>query len=254
MKAPKIGIIIQARTNSSRLPQKVIKPFWQEQSILDIVISQLKKLRLPIVLATTTSKEDQVIVDVARAHQIGWYCGDEADVLQRFLDVITRERFDFVFRICADNPFLSIELMEELLARAEALSFNFDYLSHKWKETPAILTHFGVFSELASSKALASIKQLATDSTVYEHVTYFLYTNPAIFKSEFLAVEKSFFTYVETRLTVDTPTDFKVAQQIFEALNKQGKAPTIEAINSYIVEQDAILPLMQSQIETNKKS
>lgn len=37
------GIIIQARCGSSRLPNKMVLPFYQNQSILSILLSRLKK-------------------------------------------------------------------------------------------------------------------------------------------------------------------------------------------------------------------
>jgi spore coat polysaccharide biosynthesis protein SpsF (cytidylyltransferase family) len=106
------------------LPKKVLRPFHHQESILDIILNRLKALGLPIVLATTTSEDDKAIVQLAQKHQVGYFCGEEHDVLQRFLGVIDQEGFDFVFRICADNPFLSVELMQEVLAEAHNLDFS----------------------------------------------------------------------------------------------------------------------------------
>ena len=54
----KLGIIIQARQGSTRLPHKIVLPFYGEETLLDIIISKLKKLNVPIVLATTHTDED----------------------------------------------------------------------------------------------------------------------------------------------------------------------------------------------------
>ena len=59
-----IGCIIQARMGSTRLPGKVMKKLDENFTVLDYVITQIKNSKLidKIVIATTTLKEDDVIV------------------------------------------------------------------------------------------------------------------------------------------------------------------------------------------------
>ncbi len=44
----KDGIIIQARTGSTRLHNKILLPFYGEQRIIDILIANIKIIKLPI--------------------------------------------------------------------------------------------------------------------------------------------------------------------------------------------------------------
>lgn len=66
----KIGAIIQARTSSTRLPQKVLKPlpFNSKTNVLQQVIRRVAKSKLidEIIIATTTHDEDEKIVEVAK--------------------------------------------------------------------------------------------------------------------------------------------------------------------------------------------
>ena len=59
----KIGAIIQARTSSTRLPQKVLKqlPFNSKTNVLQQVIRRVAKSELidEIIIATTTHDEDE---------------------------------------------------------------------------------------------------------------------------------------------------------------------------------------------------
>ena len=82
------GIIIQARCGSSRLPNKMVLPFYQSQSILSILLSRLKKkiTSTPIIVATTTNLKDDLITTICKQHNIPYYRGSENDVLQRFID------------------------------------------------------------------------------------------------------------------------------------------------------------------------
>ena len=65
-----LGIILQARTGSTRMPEKVILPFYQEQSILDLLLDKVKKLGVPVVLATTVKASDDRICALAAKAQI----------------------------------------------------------------------------------------------------------------------------------------------------------------------------------------
>ncbi|MGE5394098.1 MAG: cytidylyltransferase domain-containing protein, partial [Candidatus Saccharibacteria bacterium] len=59
------GIIIQARTGSTRMPEKVIQPFFGQLTILDLLLDKAKKTGLSVVLATTVNPSDDRIVTLA---------------------------------------------------------------------------------------------------------------------------------------------------------------------------------------------
>ena len=56
------GIIIQARTGSTRLHNKILLPFYGEQRIIDILIGNIKQACAgkTIVLATTDRPQDDI--------------------------------------------------------------------------------------------------------------------------------------------------------------------------------------------------
>ncbi|HNX57329.1 MAG TPA: hypothetical protein PKO30_17160, partial [Prolixibacteraceae bacterium] len=80
-----LGIILQARTGSTRMPEKVILPFFEGKSILDLLIEKVKKLGIPAVLATTVNPSDDRICDLAARHDFPVFRGSENDVLDRFI-------------------------------------------------------------------------------------------------------------------------------------------------------------------------
>lgn len=62
-----IGIIIQARTSSTRLPKKVLLPFNNHKGILEILVEILKNnFSCPIIIATSNNKKDNSIEDLAK--------------------------------------------------------------------------------------------------------------------------------------------------------------------------------------------
>ena len=75
----KDGIIIQARTGSTRLHNKILLPFYGEQRIIDILIANIKQACPDkcIVLATTNRPQDDVLAEVAHQSGILSFRGDE---------------------------------------------------------------------------------------------------------------------------------------------------------------------------------
>ena len=76
------GIILTCRLKSTRLPLKAIRKINNKEFIIH-VFDRLRKLNLPIVLATTHNSEDDIICDLAKFKNINVYRGEEIDVLSR---------------------------------------------------------------------------------------------------------------------------------------------------------------------------
>jgi spore coat polysaccharide biosynthesis protein SpsF len=111
-----IGIIIQARTTSTRLPNKVVMPFYDKKSIIEILIDRISAIHnYPIVLATTSNISDDVLINVAKSKGVQTFRGDEHNVLQRFIGCAEQYAFNSIIRVCADNPFLDVQLIEPMV-------------------------------------------------------------------------------------------------------------------------------------------
>jgi spore coat polysaccharide biosynthesis protein SpsF len=242
----KIGIIIQARTGSTRLPNKVLMPFFEEETILDIIISKLKKLQLPIVLATSTNANDNILIEFAEKHGIYFFQGDENNVLKRFVDAANEFDLDTIIRVCADNPFLSVEYAEQLIANFKTNPA--DYTSFfTSQQIPVIKTHYGVFVEIVRLSALQKVLNLTDEKLYLEHVTNYIYANPNLFSIS--KVPLPFPECDNIRLTIDTPDDFKFVN----ALYCQYKNTTVSELISTLVSNDAALEKMKAQILFNTK-
>jgi spore coat polysaccharide biosynthesis protein SpsF len=105
-----IGIVLQARTGSTRLPGKVLLPLVG-RTMLERVIARLDGVcgvdcR---VVATTHLAADDPIDEAAR--MLGWnvFRGSEHDVLDRYRMCATRYGLDAVVRATADNPFVDAD-------------------------------------------------------------------------------------------------------------------------------------------------
>ena len=114
----KDGIIIQARTGSTRLHNKILLPFYGEQRIIDILIANIKQACPDkcIILATTNRPQDDVLAEVAHQAGILSFRGDEDNVLDRFIRAAEVFGVDRFIRVCSDNPFLRPETFNTFFA------------------------------------------------------------------------------------------------------------------------------------------
>lgn len=243
----KPGIIIQARIGSSRLPQKVINPFWQQKNIIEILVEKLKPLHIPIILATSDSAENSILKKFSDKYSIGFFQGSEKDVLKRFIDASDIFKLDVIIRVCADNPFLYppyIKLLFESYKKGAA-----EYLSFMTKNgTPSIQTHFGFFAELVERKALLKIIN-ENPATIYrEHVTNYIYNFPEKFNIKWLEFPFKEPSY-GARFTIDTLEDFNLMSSIYAEYNEMPPGDLIARVG----QNKSALDTMENQIILNSK-
>lgn len=248
----KVTFIIQARLSSTRLPNKVILPFWNGKTILDLLIEKLKNFHdCRIVLATSELPENLPLVEVAKKAGICYFQGSENDVLQRFIDAAEAQDAEQIIRICADNPFLDVNAIEELLNEIQK-DENYDYVSFLVNESPSIKTHFGFWAEYVTLSALKKICANTSDSLYHEHVTNYIYTHPDEFNIKWLSPVACVADRHDVRLTIDTTNDFSNAQSIYTSLAK-ADAFSIDDIIEYIDQHPECAAIMKNEILTNTK-
>lgn len=249
-----IGIIIQARTGSTRLPAKMIMPFFNGHSVLEILLQRLRTeyADTKIIVATTTLAQDDQIANITQQQQCIIARGDEQDVLQRFIDTARANHLKKVIRICADNPFLDIPFLNILMM--EFLKRDCDYLSYCTSNgTPSIKTHYGFWAEAVKTEALIRVCNSTSESIYHEHVTNYIYTHPDYFNVEFIPISNHIEQKSDIRLTLDTIEDFTLQQQIYRmVLEKKQNFSSDDVLDILELHPD-YLRVMRQQIQNNSK-
>ncbi|MBG15664.1 MAG: glycosyl transferase family 2 [Crocinitomicaceae bacterium] len=247
----KTGIIIQARTGSTRLPNKVTIPFYKNKGILELIVERIKESsNLPIVIATTTNPLDNKIFKLAAKKNISCYRGSENNVLDRFIKAAEKFNLSNIIRVCSDNPFIDIEDINVL---SNENNF-FDYSCFCINNSPSIISHLGFWAEKVSLKALKKIKNKTRKQFYLEHVTNYIYNNPENFKINKLEIENQF-KVNNVRLTLDTIEDFKIQKKIFSSLlekNNGYKFNKYDVLN-YLNSNPIYFDKMIQNISTNEK-
>lgn len=246
----RLGIIIQARTNSSRLPGKVLLPVNKLPLILFLYKRLQENFDLPIVVATTDSSNDDSLVQLLEHSNIKYYRGSEENVLHRFLNAAQEFCFTHVIRICSDNPLLSISYLQQLINVWKTAVDDIDYLSFSVHSKPTILTHFGLFAEVVSVAALKKIEvYFPRESSYREHVTNGVYSNCGVFNVRLIELPNWLRELDNIRLTIDTREDYERVIFITEhCINT-----AIEDIIEFVQHNSSLRAAMYESIQKNRK-
>lgn len=234
------------------MPEKVILPFHEENSILDLLLEKVKKLGAPVVLATTSNPSDDRICLLAARHHVPVFRGSENDVLDRFIQAARQFGFQKIIRVCADNPFLDFTGMKTLLERfgqTEADYMSFQLAGNK----PSILTHFGFWTEAVTLAALEKAQSLTSEKLYHEHVTNYIYGNPQLFEVQFIQADSLVFSRTDIRMTLDTAEDFRIQQEIFASLQAENPNFGIPEIVDWLDRHPQFLEIMKKEILKNQK-
>jgi spore coat polysaccharide biosynthesis protein SpsF (cytidylyltransferase family) len=231
--------IIQARTSSTRLPNKVLMKLG-EFSVIKNIILRLKRSKFinDIVIATTINKEDKKIVSEIIDMDIRVFCGSENDVLDRFYQVAKLLKPNNIVRITSDCPVIDSEIVDKVIELHK--ENNSDYTSNTLEETFPDGLDIEVFTYNALENAWKNAKLLSER----EHVTPFI-RNSNNFKKSNL---KNYIDLSKKRWTLDNKEDYEFLKIIFDNLYYKNhnfnmndildfinKNPEIENINSHII-------------------
>ena len=249
----KVTFLIQARLGSTRMPGKILKPFFQNKSILDLLIEKLKQVtEADIILATSTSDNNNPLEEFAKEKGIAFFRGSESDVLKRFIDAAEQFGANRLIRVCSDNPFLELKSIQELIDYANN-NPEYDYISFNVNGTPSIKTHYGFWTEYVTLETLRKVASLTDEALYHEHVTNYIYTHPDKFNIKLLDTPEELVKHSDIRLTIDTETDFENAQAVYADLVKTNSYPTIGDIICYLDKHPQYYQTMKQEISKNSK-
>lgn len=209
----RVVAVIQARCGSTRLPGKVMAPLAGRSSLGWVVRAAQASAEIDrVVVATSTSEQDDPIETLAQSWGVGLVRGSEDDVLSRFIQVIDADEPDAVVRLTADCPMLDPEVID-LVVRTWRASPQFDYVSTVlYRSLPR-----GLDVELVTVSTLRRVGQLAAGFH-RAHVTSYIYSHSADFRVLGLGLATELSPY---RVTLDTAEDLMVLQALSAGLGDE---------------------------------
>ncbi|MFW6040857.1 MAG: cytidylyltransferase domain-containing protein [Thermoplasmatota archaeon] len=221
----KIGVIVQARMGSTRLPGKVAKELVGKP-MLTHVIERLKESEEldQIIVATSVKDDDGRVIEIAEKENVSTYRGSEADVLSRYIEAAEKYQIDIIIRVTADCPLIDPITIDELI-KEFLKSIDLDYMN--LKGYPRGLDT-GICTLESLKKVERKVKNDPKESQYREHVTLYIYRHPEEFKIDIKeAPEELRKGY---RLSVDEVEDFELMENIYNRLYEEGDIIDIKEV------------------------
>jgi len=220
----KSGCIIVARTNSRRLPGKVLLPVLGKP-ILYWLIKRIKKIGIfeEIILATTTNKSDDVLVRLAIKNKIKFFRGSENNVVKRIYDTALKFNLKTIVEITADCPIIDIDIIRNLFEIYEKNSA--EYLNNcNYRSYPDGMD-VQIFDIIALQKTIKQTKK--TDEL--EHIGLYQMRNPKKFSTINIIAPKKL-SFPSLGLTLDEKKDYIFLKKIMEFFGRKNIYFTCEEI------------------------
>lgn len=217
MNRNKVVAIIQARMGSSRLPGKVMKDLLGKPMIEHLYLRVIEaELLDEVVIATTISKEDDILCEFLATKGIKFFRGSEKDVLGRYVKVAEWVNADVIVRITGDCPLIDPHLIDMVVQAF--MDSNYDYMSPR--SADGLIR--GLDTEVFTRDALNRADCLAHDDASREHVTLYMYKHPSKFNVASFPIPGRLKDF-KIRLCVDEIEDFALIYEIYKNLYKEGE-------------------------------
>lgn len=234
-----IVTVIQARTGSSRLPNKILLPLAGKPLLYRmyerVSASELKGI---IVIATTTERSDDIVENLCNQFAINCYRGDATDLLDRHYQAAKLFNADAVVKIPSDCPIIDPHIIDKVIKFYIDNNNQFDYVSNLHPPTYPD----GNDVEIMSFKSLENAWINANRDFEREHTTPYFWENPDKFRIGNIEWESGLDYSMTHRFTIDYEKDYNFLKLIYDELYPEKNNFTLKDI----------LDLLESKPEIKK--
>ncbi len=245
----KVVAIIEARMGSSRLPGKVLAKIYGKPA-LERLITRLKFCDAldEIIVATSTSPKDDVLVEWLKKNNINFFRGSEDDVLQRVVDAGKSIEAEIIVEINGDCILTDFELVDQAIHSFKVN--NCDVISNCGNH----LTYpMGAYVQVFRAKDICWVAENIFDQAVREHVSLYFYENEDKYNVINLIAPKKL-KHPEWRLQLDYQEDLVFLNALYEKLEPiYGDKFTLYEVNDLLTREASLLDINKHCVEKNAR-
>tara|TARA_B100000989_G_scaffold298564_1_gene288470 strand:- start:917 stop:1684 length:768 start_codon:yes stop_codon:yes gene_type:complete len=239
MKNKKIGILLNCRLESSRLPNKALKKI-ENQNLIEHIIDRLKsnKITNKIILCIPKNKKNNELEKIAKKKRIKCYRGSYDDVINRLYCATKKFKLENVVITGGDNPLVDIKNLKKLITY---------HIRNKNDFSKSYGLPWGSFSYVVNFNALEKVIELKNTKFTEAWGDYFLKNK--IFKSGTMKiVDKSYF-FPKLRVTVDTKLDLKMMRVIYSIFYQKDKIVDLKKVIKFCRKNKEVYKINSSVIQ-----
>ncbi len=203
-------LIIQARSNSKRFPNKILYNIKSKPIILRVVSNISKsKMITNVVVATSRKKSDDKLIELLKSKKLKFFRGNLNNVASRLLKASQRYKKNFFIRVSADSPLIDYKIINKAV-RLFKKKRNIDIITNVFPRSYPK----GQSVEIIRTKVLENnISKMSKSEK--EHVTTYFYKNYNKFKILNFSNNTNKFKYIKN-MTVDYKSDVKKIIKFFK--------------------------------------
>ena len=244
-------LIIQARTNSSRLPNKVLLELTEGINVIQHMYNRVKRCKNidDIIIATTSNPEDTKLYNYCINNKIKCYRGSENNVVERYYQTALISNADIIIRCTGDCPLVDPQQLDNFISFAE----NKKYLETNYIGKSNIAGFPDGFDmELFSFKLLEKAYYGADTDYYKEHVAS--YIRKVILQEKYdkytipLSKEYPNIDFNSLHLSIDTPGDYRLVKNIFENIYDNNNFTYLDVLD-YLNTNPDVMKLQENKNE-----
>ena len=181
-----------------------------------------------IVLAIPDTKDNDEFIQIKNKFGINLYRGSNYDLIDRFMGAAaTLKSDDYIIRVCADNPFVSGNLLETMNIHALKLGLDFSHTLRRLPDFPHI---DGFGGEIFTRETLETLDKTVTDAALREHVTLWAYSNDSKIKVRGMKPPENQ-RDLRMSLDINTAQDYEIICEVVKNNNI-----SVRSSESYIID------------------
>ena len=231
----KVVLIIQARMGSKRLPGKSMLDLAGKPLVSRIIerVKRCKKID-EIVLAIPNTKENKILLEIAKVNEISFYEGSENNLLERYFKAAVMNSANYVVRLPADNAVPEPNEIDKIIAH---------HLSLNRRGFSSNLSSFfnsgypdGIGAEIFDFSLLSEVYHKEKNLELQEHIhlNFFDYSNEKPKDPKWCPISTlncpSEYRRPELVLDINTYSQYKFIKDLYNYLYKKKPEFTIEDI------------------------
>jgi spore coat polysaccharide biosynthesis protein SpsF len=210
-----IVTVVQARTSSTRLPNKIMRPL-AGKPLLARMVERVTAAQLvgTVVVATTTEPVDDPIIALCLEEGLNCYRGDTNDLLDRHYRCGLNIQASTVIKIPSDCPLIDPQVIDRVIGYYLAGPEAYDFVSNLH---PASYPD-GNDVEVMTMTALETAWHEASRPLEREHTTPYIWENPQRFRIGNVEWETGLDYSRSHRWTIDYEEDYQFIRTVYEGL------------------------------------
>lgn len=211
----KTVVVIQARTGSTRMPNKVLMPL-AGRPLLQRMVERVRAARteFDLVVATTTDPGDNAIRELCRSIGVRCFSGHPTDLLERHYRAAIALGAEAVVKIPSDCPLIDPAVIDRVLAAFFRNPLRYDYVSNL--HPPSYPDGNDVEAMTMATLEMAWVE--AKKPFEREHTTPFVWERAERFRIGNATWESGLDYSMSHRWTIDYPDDYEFIRAVYDEL------------------------------------